>query len=241
MIDHADRGPSGQRTTLRRLYREVAKRVHPDLAAGEADRRRRELLMTDANRAFRLGDLDRLLALIEESEFRPDNSHDTTSTDFLGGAMRKLTVRVRLHLTFLDRYDGSAMKRSRAGLADDLLCLSPDRLIADDVPGFFEELHLFIHDGYVDESLAWTAFGFSTVRWWLACENYIGSERRRRKDSELFSGFQNLSARFSQHDVPAGFSAPGVSELICFLETERRLLTQAVHQTNECGGLRELQ
>jgi hypothetical protein len=58
--------------TLKNLYREVAKRIHPDLATGAADRLVREKLMADANRAFEEGDEERLRAILEEYNSSPE-------------------------------------------------------------------------------------------------------------------------------------------------------------------------
>ncbi|MCU1337103.1 MAG: hypothetical protein JWO19_2684 [Bryobacterales bacterium] len=58
--------------TLKNLYREVAKRIHPDLATSPADRLVREKLMADANRAFEEGDEARLRAILEEYNSSPE-------------------------------------------------------------------------------------------------------------------------------------------------------------------------
>jgi hypothetical protein len=58
--------------TLKNLYREVAKRIHPDLATSPADRVVREKLMADANRAFEEGDEARLRAILEEYDSSPE-------------------------------------------------------------------------------------------------------------------------------------------------------------------------
>jgi len=57
---------------LKRLYREVARRLHPDLATNEAQRARRTRLMAEANYAFEVGDVARLQALLEEWELSPE-------------------------------------------------------------------------------------------------------------------------------------------------------------------------
>jgi DnaJ-domain-containing protein 1 len=58
--------------TLKNLYREVAKRIHPDLATDSEDRLRRQILMAEANRAFEEGDEDRLRRILHEYEASPD-------------------------------------------------------------------------------------------------------------------------------------------------------------------------
>ncbi|MGO9243396.1 MAG: J domain-containing protein [Verrucomicrobiia bacterium] len=62
---------------LKRLYREAARRVHPDLATDEADRRWREHLMKEANRAYQQGDADALRRIIAEYESSPESVKGT--------------------------------------------------------------------------------------------------------------------------------------------------------------------
>jgi hypothetical protein len=58
---------------LKRLYREVAKSVHPDLATDESERRRRHELMTEANRAYQEGDEACLEAVLREWGCSPES------------------------------------------------------------------------------------------------------------------------------------------------------------------------
>ena len=58
---------------LKDLYREVARRVHPDLATDEADRQKREHLMAEANAAYQRGDADALRRILEEYESSPES------------------------------------------------------------------------------------------------------------------------------------------------------------------------
>ena len=58
---------------LKSLYREVAKRVHPDLATDEADRHKRELLMKEANDAYQRGDQEALQRILEDYENSPES------------------------------------------------------------------------------------------------------------------------------------------------------------------------
>ena len=57
---------------LRKLYRESAKRVHPDTATDEADRARRERLMQQVNAAYAAGDEDALRRILADLDASPD-------------------------------------------------------------------------------------------------------------------------------------------------------------------------
>jgi hypothetical protein len=50
------------------LYRDIAKRLHPDLAGDEEDGLRRHQFMAEANKAYREGDESRLQAILREWE-----------------------------------------------------------------------------------------------------------------------------------------------------------------------------
>ena len=72
-----DAGPADSRPfepdpELKRLYREVARRVHPDLTSDRADRVKRQELMAAANEAYETGDEARLHRVIEEYECSPE-------------------------------------------------------------------------------------------------------------------------------------------------------------------------
>ncbi len=57
---------------LKKLYREAAKRVHPDTATDEADRARRERLMKEVNAAYASGDEDALRRILAGLDTSPD-------------------------------------------------------------------------------------------------------------------------------------------------------------------------
>ena len=57
---------------LKKLYRKVAKAVHPDYAGDEEDRVLRERAMAEANAAYETGDAERLKSILEEWENSPD-------------------------------------------------------------------------------------------------------------------------------------------------------------------------
>jgi hypothetical protein len=64
-----DFNPSPQ---LKSLYREVAKRIHPDLGKDARDLDRRTRFMAEANRAYEAGDAEALQAILNEYEDNTD-------------------------------------------------------------------------------------------------------------------------------------------------------------------------
>ena len=56
----------------RKLFRDVAKAIHPDLASDEATRDRRHTLMIEANRAYALGDEEQLRVILQAWERSPE-------------------------------------------------------------------------------------------------------------------------------------------------------------------------
>lgn len=58
--------------SLKALYREVAKSIHPDLAATEYERSRRQELMAEANRAYKDEDRKSLLNILKDWEHGPE-------------------------------------------------------------------------------------------------------------------------------------------------------------------------
>jgi hypothetical protein len=58
---------------VRKLFRDVAKTIHPDLASDAHTRDRRHALMVEANRAYALGDEERLRRILEAWENSPES------------------------------------------------------------------------------------------------------------------------------------------------------------------------
>jgi hypothetical protein len=57
---------------LKRLYRETAKNIHPDLARNAEDSHRRTRYMAEANRAYEAGDAEALLTILQKFQDDPD-------------------------------------------------------------------------------------------------------------------------------------------------------------------------
>lgn len=73
-VGAADRTPPSDE--LKRMFRDVAKSIHPDLALDEPARCRRHSLMAEANRAYAERDADRLRLILQAWEQDPDGAAD---------------------------------------------------------------------------------------------------------------------------------------------------------------------
>lgn len=58
---------------LKKLYREVAKRIHPDLTTDPVEKVRRQELMVAANQAYEAGDIEALKAILHSWESSPES------------------------------------------------------------------------------------------------------------------------------------------------------------------------
>ncbi len=118
------RGPHAPEATRRwlateaveakRLYIELAKRLHPDLARDDEERQRRERVMQRVNEAFRLRDLAGLRAVHLESIAEDPNWTERPVTDRLAWAeaeLRRLEVALVETRTSLARLRGGELFR----------------------------------------------------------------------------------------------------------------------------------
>lgn len=87
---------------LKRLYREVAKRIHPDLATEPADRTRRQQLMAKANQAYQDGDAALLREILQEYDSSPESVEGSGVAADLVRIIRKIK-QVKIRLTQIDQ------------------------------------------------------------------------------------------------------------------------------------------
>ena len=76
---------------VRRLFRDVAKTIHPDFARDETARHRRHTLMVEANRAYALGDEERLRSILDAWENHPDGVQGSDPEVVRDRLLRRIT------------------------------------------------------------------------------------------------------------------------------------------------------
>jgi hypothetical protein len=112
--------PAGPPPTddLKTLFRDAAKRMHPDLVPGDAARTHAEAFMKRLNQAYRKGDADAIRNLVRQWESSPYAAHD----DSPEGAGRRIeTLRVAV---------AQAEQRLEAARASELAVLMERALAA---------------------------------------------------------------------------------------------------------------
>lgn len=76
--------------TLKQLYRDIAKQIHPDLATDPEEHRRREALMAEVNRAYAAGDAERLRQLFQDWQDSPESIQGDDTAAELKRTVRKI-------------------------------------------------------------------------------------------------------------------------------------------------------
>lgn len=76
--------------TLKQLYRDIAKQIHPDLATDPEEHRRREAIMAEVNRAYAAGDAERLQQLFRDWQDSPESIQGDDAGAQLQRAIRKI-------------------------------------------------------------------------------------------------------------------------------------------------------
>jgi DnaJ-domain-containing protein 1 len=95
-------GTARRSQAFKSLYREAARRMHPDLATDENDRFRRERFMAEVNRAYQEGDEARLRSILQEYEASPDSVKGEGTAADLVRVIRKI-AQVKGRLTKIDQ------------------------------------------------------------------------------------------------------------------------------------------
>ena len=81
---------------LKKLYREVCRKFHPDLSADDEEREHRHQLMIEVNRAYETGSEDRLQSLLEAGARNAEAGGTDSATELIALARRIAQASERL-------------------------------------------------------------------------------------------------------------------------------------------------
>ncbi|MBM3150945.1 MAG: J domain-containing protein [Chloroflexi bacterium] len=97
---------------IKKLFRDVAKKIHPDLASNNEDRGIRDELMKKANDAYRKGEVEKLRLIAEEYEARPENIEGDSIGAQLVRVIRKIDI-VSKHVSEIKGYYSACLSKNR--------------------------------------------------------------------------------------------------------------------------------
>jgi len=106
----AEPTPRYSSDAVRKLFRDVAKIIHPDLAEDDDARNRRHALMIEANRAYASGDEERLRWILQSWELRPE-AIEGTDDDAARARIARRLAQLQEQLALVDG-DLDALKDS---------------------------------------------------------------------------------------------------------------------------------
>jgi hypothetical protein len=99
--ERIDAPPRLTSDAVRKLFRDVAKAIHPDLASDELARDRRHSLMIEANRAYALGDEEQLRLILQAWERSPEAVQGSDAEAMRARLVRRI-AQLEEHLEALD-------------------------------------------------------------------------------------------------------------------------------------------
>jgi DnaJ-class molecular chaperone len=99
---------------LKRMYREAAKRIHPDFSTDSGDRERRTRFMAEANRAYEAGDAEALQRILDEYQ----DGADAVTGEGIGPELIRIIRQISLAKTRLSAIEQelAALRKSEIAL-----------------------------------------------------------------------------------------------------------------------------
>lgn len=111
-----------QSAALKQLYRQLARRFHPDFALNEADRAYRTGIMMSVNAAYAVGDLEKLAQLAQEPDPQQPAYTDRELAEALLKELHRCQRRlqeIEIELARLEKHPSAELKRSADKAAED--------------------------------------------------------------------------------------------------------------------------
>jgi hypothetical protein len=134
---------------LKKLYRDLARQMHPDLTTDEQERTRRHQLMVEVNRAYETGDEERLRAILRDWQLSPEAIKDEGVGAELIRIIRKIAqaeeriAAIQAEIEQLEESELAGLKRKAEDAEDE------DRdLLAEMAADLEEEIYKAKAEGY---------------------------------------------------------------------------------------------
>ena len=99
--DRIEAPPRLTSDAVRKLFRDVAKAIHPDLASDDLARDRRHSLMIEANKAYAMGDEEQLRLILQAWERSPEAVQGSDAEAMRSRLIRRI-AQIEEHLITLD-------------------------------------------------------------------------------------------------------------------------------------------
>ena len=170
---------------LKRLYRELARRFHPDMAIDEADREYRTQIMMAINAAYAAGDLEKLqnLALEPDSASSDDfSNNEKLKAEALQRELARIYHRlseISIELRRLERHHTSKMMRQADVMASeglDFFELKAEELREQLAIKKVDRDNLQTQIDEFEGDLGFSGDDFADVVWDVSLEQSLGDE-----------------------------------------------------------------
>lgn len=137
-------------------------------------------------------------------------------------------LKVSLHMSMEDRFDGPTMLAARARLADQLLSHASTDDMDETVLDFFESLAILDRLGFLLDDLTWNSFSFYAMCWWSALKDYVVETRKEDAAPDYYDEFERFADKLydrdaREHKTTRAAIEPTADETRDFLEDEKRL------------------
>lgn len=138
-------------------------------------------------------------------------------------------LKVRLQMSFEEKFGGSNMIEERKKLAGQIIGQTKHEDIQEPILNFFESIGILLRRKYLDREMVWAGFAFYAIRWWSASKDYIFEERRRKNnDNTIFEDFNYLidelyKIEMQKRSLTRAELEPSQDDIKRFLDEEKNL------------------
>lgn len=170
---------------LKKLYRDLARRFHPDMAVDEEDREYRTQMMMAINAAYAAGDLEKLQKIALEPDLTSSNDHrdnDQIKAEMLQRELARIhqrLVEIQIEQERLKKHNTSKMMREADALAAegmDFFVVREEELKDRITIRKVDRDNLQTQIDEFESDVAFTGDDFANVVWDVSLEQSLGDD-----------------------------------------------------------------